>query len=382
MVFFRNYSDNVRDYLSQINQMVQSSWDHYRSLDYHDAGDFLSALDDGKSEIASVIQRILNDNTLTTPEKLFLASRQYDFYDGKFCCFIDNEATDDALIASFLDEILKSKEPLPKETIRILRNDKFINRLTKDDLVFRYIDTLKKLPIHVCLPILNDHVIDKLSHYAATHQTEYNDTIKELIEALLFKSEQPSQRYKINMMRMKEMPSAPEMLPEALMTLNNDLPLANVVLEAINIRRHLGYGRPDLPEYLVDYINESIQFYSHPGFSWLQDFTFTAGIKQIFSWLFSKQENLNKSLFLTNLMTDIYRNPNKPYSDCVDDAKQSLTFNAMGDSRIARIIDKLYLSDMPVAMVQTDVSNAEADIYEKSELNQASIITLAPRQGF
>ena len=83
-----------------------------------------------------------------------------------------------------------------------------------------------------------------------------------------------------------------------------------------------------------------------------------------------------------NRRNAIYRNPNKPYSDCVDDAKQSLTFNAMGDSRIARIIDKLYLSDMPVAMVQTDVSNAEADIYEKSELNQASIITLAPRQGF
>ena len=387
MIFSRSYSLRARQHLREINDLIQE----HESIKYqvaHYEGksspDFFNRIDEGKEEIALAIQRLLNDKQLDNQEKLLLASQQYEF-GGKFCCFMDNTNTNDELILSFLDEVLKSDQPLFKETINILKNSEFVDRLIRDDLVFRYIDILKKLPIHVSLLILNHHVIDKLSYHAATNQTEYDETMKELIEALSLKSEKPSQRYKINMMKIRETPSAPELLPQAEMTSNNDLPLVTAVLTAINVQRELGYGRPYLPEYLIGYINESIQYYSHPSFLFSQDFTLIAGIKLFFSWLFCRQENLNKSLFLTNLMTDINQNPNKSYSDCVDDARQTLHPNDqhwLGDSRIARIIDKLYLLDTPVAMVQTDISNAEADIYEKSDINQAATMTLASRQGF
>lgn len=388
-MFFRSYSLRARQHLRQINDLIQKRERMNYIVASHEGEsslDFYSCVDEGKVEIASVIQDLLNDNQLDTQEKLLLASQQYKF-DGKFCCFVDNKNTNDELIVSFLDEVLKSDEPLIKETINILKNREFVDRLTRDDLVFRYIDILKKLPIHVSLLILNHHVIDKLSHYAGTNPTEYDETMKELIEALSFKSEKPSQRYKIDMMRLKQTPSpsAPELLPEAAMTLNNELPLATAVLTAINVQRELGYGRPDLPEYLSAYINESIQYYSHPRLLFSQDFTLMAGIKLIFSWLFCRQETLSKSMFLTNLMNDINQNQNKSYSDCVDDAIVRLPHNNqpwLEDSRIARILDKLYSLDIPVAMVQADISNAEADIYKKSDINQAPMVTLAPRQGF
>jgi hypothetical protein len=385
MTIFLNKSARLE--MESINKIIKSASGPVSfALSYGERGDAEAYRDEAIQDVVFRMERLFDNDNLTSQEKLILASDSY-YLEGNFCCLAD-ENTTEKLMSLFLAELLKTKEPLPKTVINVLKNKVFLNKLTSDSLVFQYIDLLKKLPIHISLTILDDNVVQKLSQYEAINQAEFRDKMFGLIDALKFKADNHSQRYKINLVRIKEGASAPpmpdDMLPIAEPTQSETFPLAHAVAMAINTQHALGLGfqRPDLPEHLVGYIEETIHHYNHLELS--SHSSFMDNIKVIFLWIFCRQESANKASFLENLMTDINKNTDKSYTECVDNALANLNNSQQDwkrDSRINKIVDNLRSLDVPVAIVQNEILADDVDIFNKSDWTDSPAAVYAPRQG-